>query len=111
MSIALIPVTIRICDENATDKMSKLLKHVFDERSTVEAITEISGGMTNRLFLVTLGEGGGLGLVGSSMKCLIRIFGSGSDSLLDRDRGLEVAHALALHGLGPRIFARFTNGK
>lgn len=87
-------------------------------------VTVISGGTTNLLYKVVTGE----------HVALVRVFGSGSDLLIDRERDnsalqawrfsinfrscefpfllfTEVAAALAKAGLGPPYLGKFKNGR
>jgi choline/ethanolamine kinase len=70
-------------------------------------VTPISGGNTNRIYRVTceLGEGKG------QRDLLLRFFGQGSEAFIDRVQEERIFHAVAAHGLCPKLLASFPEGR
>lgn len=79
--------------------VSKLVADVTNSSSPV-SVEKLTGGITNQLILA---EQDGL-------KMLVRSFGKGTDSFIDRDREFAVHQCLQTLGLAPKLYCRFGNG-
>ena len=66
------------------------------------AMTPISGGNTNHIYRCDLAGGAAL---------LLRFFGQGSEVVVDRAREALCFHAVAAHGLCPKLLATFAHGR
>jgi ethanolamine kinase len=65
-------------------------------------ITQLTGGITNKLFQVHHFP--------TDTKLLVRAYGNGTSAIIDRDREIATHVHLYEKGLAPRLFARFGNG-
>ncbi|KAF5097154.1 hypothetical protein D0Z00_002492 [Geotrichum galactomycetum] len=65
-------------------------------------ITQLTGGITNKLFQVHHFP--------TNTKLLVRAYGNGTSAIIDRDREIATHVHLYEKGLAPRLFARFGNG-
>lgn len=86
-------------DSSLDDRVSELVANVTNS-STPVVVEKLTGGITNQLILA---EQDGL-------KMLVRSFGKGTDSFIDRDREFAVHQCLQALGLAPKLYCRFGNG-
>lgn len=85
--------------EEAEKNVVALVKHVTQSHSPV-AVSDLKGGITNRLIIA---EQDGLRL-------LVRAFGSGTNTFIDREREYAVHTELQELGLATPLFCKFGNG-
>ena len=85
--------------EIAVDNVVKLVKQVTEKDSDVKVI-DLRGGITNRLLKA---EQDGL-------KLLVRAFGRGTDTFIDREREFLVHQQLYDLGLASKLYCKFGNG-
>lgn len=85
--------------EIAVDNVVKLVKQVTGKDSDVKVI-DLRGGITNRLLKA---EQDGL-------KLLVRAFGRGTDTFIDREREFLVHQQLYDLGLASKLYCKFGNG-
>ncbi|KAI9318192.1 kinase-like domain-containing protein [Dichotomocladium elegans] len=78
-----------------------LVKSLFPG-CTVTGLRRVSGALTNAVFFVK---------VGHSSTLLLRVYGVGSDALVDRSNELLWLNRLAHLNMGPRLLATFGNGR
>lgn len=79
--------------------VERLIRDVTRDNSEVK-ITSIKGGITNQLLLVEQG----------SRQMLVRAFGRGTSSFIDRNREFAVHRQLTTLNLAPELYCRFGNG-
>ncbi|XP_043718780.1 probable choline kinase 2 [Telopea speciosissima] len=76
------------------------------DSNTLQVIP-LKGAMTNEVFQINmLTETGEL-----RHKVLVRLYGEGVDTFFDRDNEIRTFECMSKHGQGPRLLARFSNGR
>jgi ethanolamine kinase len=88
--------------EQANEDTAILLKQLFDASSARFEIFE--GGLTNKLMRASFCY------EGANMEVLIRIFGSNTNLIIDRETEKENMIMLSSYGFGPQLYAYFDNG-
>jgi hypothetical protein len=92
-----------------TESACALVAAVFGIPASAITATVLTGGVTNKLYRCcctkAAAEGSGVPAV-----VLVRQFGEGSETIVDRDRELRTILALCPSGEGPTVYARFANG-
>ena len=79
-----------------------------DATPTDLIVSEISGGLTNLIYLVKLEPKVHDSLANCPpSQVLLRLFGASTDGLIDRDSELVCLDIAADLGLGPRVLAQF----
>lgn len=68
------------------------------------SLAPVGGGITNLLFRASRA-------VGDAEAVLVRVFGTGTDIIIDRARDNETTHYLGGVGFGPRLHGLFGNGR
>ncbi|PRT54012.1 putative ethanolamine kinase A [Wickerhamiella sorbophila] len=79
--------------------VERLIRDVTGDDSAVK-ITSIKGGITNQLLMAQQG----------SNKMLVRAFGKGTSTFIDRNREFAVHRQLTTLNLAPKLYCRFGNG-
>lgn len=82
--------------------LHKLLMAIFSPWTpeTIEVVP-LTGGITNKLYKATHTSG---------QSVLIRTYGQGTETIIDRDREIATHKHLYENGLAPPLYARFSNG-
>jgi thiamine kinase-like enzyme len=70
---------------------------------------KVTGGLTNHLFEVRWDPAQNPSL--DCCACLVRIFGSNTEELIAREKDNKLVQLLSQHGIGPRLFCVFDNGR
>ncbi|KAJ2498718.1 hypothetical protein GGH96_004076 [Coemansia sp. RSA 1972] len=93
-------------------RVSRLINSVFEPRLPLLAVHvgvhRLSGAMTNSVYMVTLSSHRPFPLLS---KYLLRVYGTGVDELLSREKELYWLAQLTHLGIGPRMFGIFGNGR
>eukprot|EP00898_Chlorokybus_atmophyticus_P005905 jgi/Chlat1/6315/Chrsp44S05788 len=80
----------------------------------------IGGAMTNSVYAcesIRSPDATDVGVASVGSECtppsrlLLRVYGEGTDTLIDRERERRIFHALSEQGIGPRLLAEFDNGR
>ena len=76
------------------------------------SIEAVSGGLTNRLFRVLTGAkvADALRACGSPTSVIVRVYGVGTESFIDREREVTLMCKLFHSGLGSPVYSTFANG-
>ncbi|KYR00596.1 hypothetical protein DLAC_02615 [Tieghemostelium lacteum] len=98
-------------DENAdNDEGSKALLQIMKELVDDNLNHEITfkpmvGGVTNTLFKSSFTNN-----KGNNKSVIIRLYGKGSENLIDRKAESHIQYLLSKNGVGPRFYGTFENG-
>ncbi|ORZ30078.1 kinase-like domain-containing protein [Catenaria anguillulae PL171] len=105
ISVRRIDYTVDSNNPQALDSSARHLGVVLGLCSEADAqaakVTRCKQGITNKLLKVSLPSGN---------KYLMRVYGHGTSTLIDRDAEVRNMAYLASHGLAPPLHARFNNG-
>uniref|UniRef100_A0A1D1XYF8 Putative choline kinase n=1 Tax=Anthurium amnicola TaxID=1678845 RepID=A0A1D1XYF8_9ARAE len=71
-------------------------------------VVPLKGAMTNEVYEINWPAGE---LGAPPRKVLVRIYGEGVDVFFDRDDEIRTFECMSLHGQGPRLLDRFSNGR
>ncbi|KAJ2122266.1 hypothetical protein IW147_003562 [Coemansia sp. RSA 720] len=93
-------------------RVARLITSVFEPRTplldTHVGVHRLSGAMTNSVYMVTLSTNRPTPLLS---KYLLRVYGTGVDELLSREKELYWLAQLTHLGFGPQVFGIFGNGR
>ncbi|KAJ2133972.1 hypothetical protein IW136_004814 [Coemansia sp. RSA 678] len=93
-------------------RVARLITRVFEPRTPLLAdhvcVDRLSGAMTNSVYMVTLSAQRPSPLLS---KYLLRVYGTGVDELLSREKELYWLAQLTHLGIGPQVFGIFGNGR
>ncbi|CAG8487598.1 8420_t:CDS:2 [Paraglomus occultum] len=101
---------LELTNPENTDDILSFLRNVLPGWSDVKTaeIKRVSGALTNSVFFVTaLTETP----KASPRKILLRVYGTGADQVIDRERELKFLEMLGSLNIGPSILALFQNGR
>ncbi|KAJ4965894.1 hypothetical protein NE237_017743 [Protea cynaroides] len=88
-------------------KILKSLASSWSDDSNSLQVIPLKGAMTNEVFQINwLTKTGEL-----QHKVLVRLYGEGVDIFFDRDNEIQTFECISKHGQGPRLLARFSNGR
>lgn len=92
----------------------RLIRELSDEwrglKPDEAAFERFTEGITNTLIKVTKYRPGETTPDGDDEAVLVRAYGNGTDTLIDREKELRAHALLASKGLAPALLARFENG-
>ncbi|KAJ2129619.1 hypothetical protein GGF48_002357 [Coemansia sp. RSA 921] len=91
-------------------RVARLITSVFEPRTPLldVCVDRLSGAMTNSVYMVTLSAQRPAPLLS---KYLLRVYGTGVDELLSREKELYWLAQLTHLGIGPQVFGIFGNGR
>src|SRR3989338_3293398 len=87
--------------------VQKLVEPYSSKQANDFVVKFLTGGLTNELFLVKLREGNE---TERRCKVLVRIYGLGTEALIDRNIEAVVFRKLEELSLGPHFYGSFVNG-
>ncbi len=101
-------------DSTSPEACLRLLRKLGGEWSEVQCqdtqIEPLTDGITNTLIKVARPSPGLSKLEQDQQAVLIRVYGKGTDAIIDREKELRVHTLLASKGLASSPLARFANG-
>ena len=76
-------------------------------------VSVVSGGLTNQIYLCRRPAAGGPAdaASGTPTEVLVRVFGEGTEELVDREAELEFLELVSAEGIGPRCLGCFEGGR
>ena len=103
ISVDLDNSNIKCVVKTIFDANDNILKSTPDDKINVSVLT---GGITNILYVLTFkGD-----QIDSDLRVIVRIYGSGTSSIVDRSVENIVFARLSILGIGPIFYGRFENG-
>uniref|UniRef100_A0A915N187 ethanolamine kinase n=1 Tax=Meloidogyne javanica TaxID=6303 RepID=A0A915N187_MELJA len=85
----------------STKDATRAKDHLMD--TVIDGMKVFTNGITNKIFCVCNGEE-------KEDKLIFRVFGAGSDKIIDREFELENFERLSKNGLAAPVYAKFENG-
>ncbi|KAK6504211.1 hypothetical protein TWF506_002417 [Arthrobotrys conoides] len=114
-----IPFIPHVFDQSKPkESVLKLVTHLFpgykpkdDSYEDIE-VTVVTEGTTNGLFKVTRNQSANSSSVdnGTVDAALVKIYGEGTETLIDREKEINFHGILSSHNLAPSLLVRFSNG-
>lgn len=74
-------------------------------------LTKLTAATTNEIFIIGHEESTTKGAEEEPNKLLVRIYGEGSENIIDRREELKLFEKLSSLGIGPKLIASFNNGR
>ncbi|KAF3312059.1 hypothetical protein TWF173_007553 [Orbilia oligospora] len=114
-----VPSIPHVFDQsNPKDSVVKLVTYLFPEYKSKDGshddieVTVVTEGTTNGLFKVTNHSRGNQSLAGNDTvnTALVKIYGEGTETLIDREKEINFHSILSDHNLAPSLLVRFSNG-
>lgn len=99
--LSVMDLSLDLSSDSLEPVKSVLRKYLFRQRPRDLELTPLSGGITNSLLK---------GTVSDNDEFLVRAYGNGTDSIINRDREYATHLHLLSHKLAPDLYARFRNG-